>query len=61
MGTWHQLKAGLPVLYHETKWTAYNPKGHLSVMRFDTKEDCFLYCEKTGDIPLPPSNNTKKT
>ena len=54
MNNWHQQKAGLPVLYHATKWTAYNPKGHLSVMRFDTKEDCIKYCNKTGDTPLAP-------
>jgi hypothetical protein len=54
MSSWHQQNAGLPVLYHATKWTAYNPKGHLSVMRFDTKEDCMKYCNKTGDTPLAP-------
>ncbi len=52
---WHQLNAGLPKLWHATKWTAYNSKGHLSVMRFDTKEACMEYCNKTGDTPLPPS------
>lgn len=56
MATWHQEKAGLPVLYHETKWTAYNPKGHLSVMRFNTEAECMVYCNRTGDVPLPPTN-----
>ena len=55
MSTWHQEKRGLPVLYHKTLWTAYNPAGHLGVMRFETKEDCLKYCDATGDIPLPPT------
>jgi len=56
MATWHQLKAGIPKLSHATKWTSYNPAGHLSVMRFECYEDCINYCNKTGDIPLPPDN-----
>lgn len=56
MPTWHQLNAGLPKLTHPTKWRAYNPKGHLGVMTFDSKEDCFAYCDKTGDVPLAPDN-----
>jgi hypothetical protein len=59
MATWHQKKAGLPILYHPTKWTAYNPTGHLSVMRFDTEKECMDYCKKTKDIPLPPTNSRK--
>ncbi len=54
MATWHQLKVGLPKLSHPTKWSSYNPKGHLSVMRFASYEDCIKYCNKTGDIPVKP-------
>lgn len=55
MPTWHQEKAGMPVLYHAALWTAYNPRGQLSVMRFATAEECMRYCEKTGDVALPPT------
>lgn len=54
MPSWHQTKHGLPRLSHPTQWTSYNPHGHLSVMRHATREECMAYCEKTGDIPLPP-------
>lgn len=61
MASWHQLNAwrrdGFPTLAHPTLWTSYNPQGHLSVMRHESAEACMEYCKKTGDIPLPPSNN----
>lgn len=60
MATWHQEKARLPTLYHATLWTAYNPNGHLSVMRFTTAAECFKYCDRTGDIPLKPLNIDRK-
>lgn len=56
MPSWHQLKAGLPKLSHPTKWTSYNPRGHLSVMRHASREECIEYCKRTGDIPLAPDN-----
>lgn len=54
MSTWHQERGGhsLPKLCHPTLWRSYNPKGHLGVMTFSTKEECLKYCEKTGDIPV---------
>jgi len=60
MATWHQERAGspLPVLTHPTKWTSYNPHGHLSVMRHESYEACMAYCEKTGDVPLAPRGPT---
>lgn len=62
MPTWHQERAGktLPKLTHPTKWRCYNPTGHLSVMTFESKEACFEYCERTGDIPLAPDNRGKE-
>jgi hypothetical protein len=54
MATWHQQKAGILQLAHATKWSSYNSKGHLSVMRFESKEQCMIYCNKTGDIPVAP-------
>ena len=56
---WHQLNKGLPQLWHKTLWTAYNPKGHLSVMRFQTEKECIEYCNKTGDTPLAPALKIK--
>lgn len=58
MTTWHQERNGkaLPKLTHESRWRSYNPKGHLSVMTFETAKACFEYCKKTGDIPLAPDN-----
>jgi len=56
MSTWHQERTGhkLPVLSHPTKWSSYNPKGHLSVMRHLDQKSCMEYCNKTGDVPLAP-------
>jgi hypothetical protein len=56
MATWHQERPGkqLPSLTHPTKWSSYNWGGHLSVMRHESKEACMIYCDKTGDIPMPP-------
>jgi hypothetical protein len=54
MATWHQEQS-LPTLYHATKWTCYNPSGHLSVMRFDDAESAQKYADNTGDVILPPS------
>lgn len=57
MTTWHQQQAMMrdPItLRHPTLWSAYNPAGHLSVMRFDSMEACMRYCETTGDVPLAP-------
>ena len=59
MPTWHQLKGGLPKLTHPTKWSSYNPTGHLSIMRHESKEACMGYCKKTGDVPLAPDNERK--
>lgn len=58
MPTWHQERPGhpLPKLTHPTQWSSYNPHGHLSVMRFASREECLAYCEKTGDVPLAPDN-----
>jgi hypothetical protein len=58
MATWHQERNGhaLPKLTHPTLWRSYNPKGHLSIMTFESQEHCAVYCKKTGDIPLPPDN-----
>lgn len=62
MSTWHQDKAirnnGF-VFYHETLWTAYNPKGHTGLMRFATELECITYCKKTGDVPLAPANHNR--
>ena len=57
MATWHQERHGksLPVLGHPTKWSSYNPRGHLSVMRHESMEACMTYCKNTGDVPLPPT------
>jgi len=56
MPTWHQERPGkpLPKLTHPTKWRCYNPKGHLCLMTFETAEQCFEYCKRTGDIALRP-------
>lgn len=56
MPSWHQERPGqtLPKLSHPTQWSSYNPQGHLSVMRHESREACMAYCNKTGDIPLPP-------
>lgn len=61
MATWHQERAGkpLPTLTHPTKWSSYNPSGHLSVMRHESSEACMTYCEKTGDAPLAPTGEMK--
>jgi len=56
MASWHQEKVGLPSLNHPTLWRSYNPKGHLCVMTFSSYQDCLNYCNKTGDIPVPPLN-----
>lgn len=58
MASWHQERSGhaLPKLSHPTQWTSYNPQGHLSVMRHESLEACMAYCNKTGDVPLPPDN-----
>lgn len=58
MPSWHQERNGrtLPKLTHPTRWTSYNPVGHLTVMRHESVEACLAYCDKTGDIPLPPDN-----
>ena len=60
MPTWHQQNAwrrdGFPKLSHPTKWSSYNPTGHLCVMRHESREACDIYCKNTGDIPLPPDN-----
>lgn len=57
MPTWHQERSGhpLPNLQHATKWRCYNPTGHLSVMTFDSKDACLAYCNRTGDVPVPPA------
>ena len=62
MPTWHQEREGkkLPALYHPTKWTSYNPTGPLSVMRHESAEECLAYCDKTGDVPLPPQGGQAK-
>ena len=59
MPSWHQERQGkpLPKLTHATKWRSYNPTGHLSVMTFDSKDECLAYCNRTGDIPMPPDNH----
>lgn len=61
MPSWHQQNAfrrdGVPELSHPTQWSSYNPQGHLSVMRHESREACMTYCAKTGDIPLPPDNH----
>lgn len=56
MPSWHQERPGqtLPKLSHPTQWSSYNPQGHLSVMRHESREACMTYCNKTGDIPVPP-------
>ena len=60
MPTWHQLQAfkrnGWPRLAHPTKWSSYNPHGHLCVVRHESREVCMEYCKRTGNIPLPPDN-----
>lgn len=58
MASWHQERPGrtLPKLSHPTQWSSYNPQGHLSVMRHESLEACMAYCNKTGDVPLPPDN-----
>ena len=63
MSTWHQERPGkqLPKLTHPTKWRSYNPQGHLSVMTFESAEECMTYCERTGDIPLAPDNQHKES
>jgi hypothetical protein len=56
MPTWHQEREDkkLPKLSHPVRWSSYNPTGQLSVMRHFTKDTCMTYCNKTGDIPVPP-------
>ena len=56
MPTWHQEREGkkLPKLSHPVRWSSYNPTGQLSVIRHLTKDTCMTYCNKTGDIPVPP-------
>lgn len=56
MSTWHQERNGhpLPKLSHPTQWRSYNPKGHLGVITHLTEEQCTRYCDKTGDIAVPP-------
>ena len=56
MSTWHQERKGraLPKLSHPIRWSSYNPTGHLCVMRHFTEDTCMAYCDKTGDIPVPP-------
>jgi len=54
MPTWHQARNPVP-LYHPTKWRAYDPRVEfLSLITFDTKEECMEYCARTGEIPLMP-------
>lgn len=62
MPTWHQSRSGqpLPKLTHPTKWSSYNPTGHLGVMRHESGAECLAYCEKTGDVPLSPDNQQPK-
>ena len=38
MPSWHQMKAGLPVLYHPVKWTVVEDQDFVSVSRWDTPE-----------------------
>ena len=58
MPSWHQQNAsrrdGVLKLSHPTQWSSYNPQGHLSVMRHESREACVAYCRKTGDVMLPP-------
>lgn len=56
MATWHQRQNPHP-LWHSTKWTAVSDKPNklLSVMRFDTYEECKVYCDNTGDYMIPPT------
>ena len=56
MPSWHQERPGhtLPKLSHPTQWSSYNPQGHLTVMRHESLEACVAYCNKTGDVILPP-------
>ncbi len=58
MSTWYQEREGhrhpLPVLTHTTLWRCYNPKGNLRVMTFAAKEECTTFCEKNGEVPVPP-------
>lgn len=61
MPTWHQEKAGLPQLAHPTQWRSYNPSGHLCVMTHESKEACMKYCERTGDVPVPPNLRRKES
>ncbi len=58
MSTWHQERPGkpLPNLQHATRWRSYNPRGHLSVTTHETREACLAFCEKTGEVPVPPVN-----
>ena len=30
-------------------------------MTFATMDDCTIYCEKTGDIPVPPQSQNART
>jgi hypothetical protein len=63
MASWHQERAGkaLPKLSHPTKWSSYNPVGHLSVMRHENQESCMKYCKNTGDIPIAPDSDQSRT
>lgn len=54
MPSWHQLNAGVPPLWHPTKWRSYNPEGHMCVMTHESEEACKAYCLRTGDVPVPP-------
>lgn len=60
LGSWHQQQAfkrdGFPKLSHSEYWTCYNTKGHLSVIRFETKEQAETYSQNTGDSIIPPDN-----
>jgi hypothetical protein len=60
MPSWHQQNAwkrdGFPKLSHPTQWSSYNPTGHMSVMRYASREECMEYCKRTGDVPLPPES-----
>ena len=58
MSAWHQERSGhpLPKLQHQTKWRSYNPTGHLCVMTHGSEAECLAYCNRTGDVPVPPEN-----
>jgi len=60
MATWHQQQRPVK-LWHETLYTAVDDgyNKFCSVMRFENKQECEEYCERTGNYMILPYKETK--